>query len=300
MAVAIMQEITIELDGNAPFEYVVVKQNETDSRQIKVTLLQNKQIYTIPSGVTAQIKYYKPDGKLILNNATIASDRKSITVTYTKQMLAAAGTGLGEIVLNSGTSVLRSATYCTKIVPTVYEENGLISDSEFLSLAETIIALNQATDKALNAAVIATAATSNANTATSAANTAADNANTATSNANTATSAANTAKNNADTATGKANTATSNANTATAAAKEATTAANAATEELKATLTTITNATQAANVAAAAAEKASTSATASAKACDGIAVGINSMTDTVDGKTYSLGVHGGIIEATEI
>lgn len=139
-----VQRIQIELDGSAPFEYVVAKAGEKESRIVEVTLLENKKEFTIPAGTTAKIKYYKPDGKFVLNNATISGN--VITVTYTEQMLAVSGTGRGEIVLYNGTAVLRSATYYTKITPTVYKENGLISDNEFLDMAESIIAMNKQTD----------------------------------------------------------------------------------------------------------------------------------------------------------
>lgn len=129
MALQNVQRIQIELDGSAPFEYVVAKAGEKESRIVEVTLLENKKEFTIPAGTTAKIKYYKPDGKFVLNNATINGN--VITVTYTEQMLAVSGTGRGEIVLYNGTAVLRSATYYTKITPTVYKENGLISDNEF-------------------------------------------------------------------------------------------------------------------------------------------------------------------------
>ena len=139
MALQNVQRIQIELDGSAPFEYVVAKAGEKESRIVEVTLLENKKEFTLPAGTTAKIKYYKPDGKFVLNNATISGN--VITVTYTEQMLAVSGTGRGEIVLYNGTAVLRSATYYTKITPTVYKENGLISDNEFLDMAESIIAM---------------------------------------------------------------------------------------------------------------------------------------------------------------
>lgn len=205
MALQNVQRIQIELDGSAPFEYVVAKAGEKESRIVEVTLLENKKEFTIPAGTTAKIKYYKPDGKFVLNNATISGN--VITVTYTEQMLAVSGTGRGEIVLYNGTAVLRSATYYTKITPTVYKENGLISDNEFLDMAESIIAMNQQTDKAINA-------TNSANTAAAAANSAA--------------TAANEAKSNTVTATQNAQAATSEANTKAAAANNAATAANKA------------------------------------------------------------------------
>ena len=91
MALQNVQRIQIELDGSAPFEYVVAKAGEKESRIVEVTLLENKKEFTIPDGTTAKIKYYKPDGKFVLNNATISGN--VITVTYTEQMLAVSGTG---------------------------------------------------------------------------------------------------------------------------------------------------------------------------------------------------------------
>lgn len=219
MALQNVQRIQIELDGSAPFEYVVAKAGEKESRIVEVTLLENKKEFTIPAGTTAKIKYYKPDGKFVLNNATINGN--VITVTYTEQMLAVSGTGRGEIVLYNRTAVLRSATYYTKITPTVYKENGLISDNEFLDMAESIIAMNKQIDKAINATKSAEQAATDANTAAAAGNSAAKAA-------NDAAAAANEAKANTVTATQNAQTATSEANTKAAAANNAAAAANKA------------------------------------------------------------------------
>lgn len=198
MALQNTQRIQIELDGNPPFEYVVVKQGEKGSRIVEVTLLENKTEFEIPSGTTAKIKYYKPDGKKTLNPCTISGN--VIKVEYSEQMLAAAGTGRGEIVLYNGDNVLRSATYYTKIVETVYKENGLISDNEFLDMAESIIKVNQATDKAINAGESAEEAAEEANEAAQAAETATAGAQAATSSANTKAAAANTAAQRAEAA----------------------------------------------------------------------------------------------------
>lgn len=212
----ITQEITVDLDDRSPFEYVVVKQGDKNSRIVAVTLLQNKQVFAIPTGTTARIKYYKPDGNEVLNNCTISGNK--ILVTYTEQMLAASGTGKGEIMLTKDSKELKSATFYTKIVSSVYKEDGFISDKEFLSLASVLNAADQASQAAATNANIAKQAATNADTATAAAQTATKNANTATTNANTATAAANKATAATNKATSDANTAASNANKATEAA----------------------------------------------------------------------------------
>lgn len=279
MALQNTQRIQIELDGNPPFEYVVVKQGEKGSRIVEVTLLENKTEFEIPSGTTAKIKYYKPDGKKTLNPCTISGN--VIKVEYSEQMLAAAGTGRGEIVLYNGDNVLRSATYYTKIVETVYKENGLISDNEFLDMAESIIKVNQATDKAINARESAEEAAEEANAAAQAANNAASSANSKASAANSAATAANEAAQAANSKASAANTAATAANEAAEAAETATAGAQAATSS--------------ANTKAAAANTAAQRAEAAAAACENIADGMNSMADDTTGITYTIGISGGMI-----
>lgn len=279
MALQNVQRIQIELDGSAPFEYVVAKAGEKESRIVEVTLLENKKEFTIPAGTTAKIKYYKPDGKFVLNNATINGN--VITVTYTEQMLAVSGTGRGEIVLYNRTAVLRSATYYTKITPTVYKENGLISDNEFLDMAESIIAMNKQIDKAINATKSAEQAATDANTAAAAANSAAKAGNAAATAANNAAKAGNAAA-------AAGNSAAKAANDAAAAANEAKANTVTATQNAQ-------TATSEANTKAAAANNAAAAANKAAAACENMAKGINSMTDGTTGITYTIGINGGMV-----
>lgn len=291
--ITITQKITIELDGKSPFEYVVMKQGDKGSRILAVSLLQNKQPYEIPTGCTARIKYYKPDGNPVLNDCTLSGNE--ILVTYTEQMLAAAGVGKGEIVLLKNGKELKSATYYTKIVETVYKTEGLTSDKEFLSVATVLNDMDQAAQKATAEAKIAEAAAATATEKAQAAGTAAGKA-------TTAAGAADRAKANADAATKAANEAKTNAEKATEATKaaiknaeEATETANASASGADIAKTNAEKATQSANTAAGDAQKATTAAKAAAAACEGIAAGINTIADTTTGKTYTIGVDAGRI-----
>lgn len=291
--ITITQKITIELDGKSPFEYVVMKQGDKGSRILAVSLLQNKQPYEIPTGCTARIKYYKPDGNPVLNDCTLSGNE--ILVTYTEQMLAAAGVGKGEIVLLKNGKELKSATYYTKIVETVYKTEGLTSDKEFLSVATVLNDMDQAAQKATAEAKIAEAAAATATEKAQAATAAAGKA-------TTAAGAADKAKANADAATKAANEAKTNAEKATEATKaaiknaeEATETANASASGADIAKTNAEKATQSANTAAGDAQKATTAAKAAAAACEGIAAGINTIADTTTGKTYTIGVDAGRI-----
>ena len=245
MAIMNTQSIKVPIDGAPPFGYIIAKQGEISSRQVEVTLLQNDAVYTIPSGVKARVKYYKPDGNKVI-------------VTYTQQMLAAAGTGFAEIQLYNGSSVLVSATYYTKIAESVYTDD-IESTDESTSLTKLIIETEQARDSVQAARTATEKATDNANTATSNANAATSNATNAANAANKAATAANNAASAADTAKKAADEATANTKRETENAKNATSAANGAAGNAN---TATTNANNAANAAKAAAKTAQDAAAA--------------------------------------
>ena len=275
--ITITQKITIELDGKSPFEYVVMKQGDKGSRILAVSLLQNKQPYEIPTGCTARIKYYKPDGNPVLNDCTLSGNE--ILVTYTEQMLAAAGVGKGEIVLLKGGKELKSATYYTKIVETVYKTDGFVSDKEFLSMGTIFNDMDQAAQAATANAKIAETAAANANQAANSANGAASAANSAaekaTSAAGTANSAAAAANQEANSANGaasaansaaeKATSAAGTANSATAAANQATNSANSAASAANSAAETATQEAEKATSAAGRANNAASAATEAAE-----------------------------------
>lgn len=282
--ITITQEITIELDGKSPFEYVVMKQGDKDSRILAVSLLQNKQPYEIPTGCTARIKYYKPDGNPVLNDCTLSGNK--ILVTYTKQMLAASGTGKGEIVLLKDGKELKSATYYTKIVETVYKTDGFVSDKEFLSMGTILNDMDQAAQAAAANAKIAETSAANANRAASAASNAASAANSA---AGKATSAASTANSAAETATTAASTANGAAQTATTAASTANSAAQTATQEAEKATSAAGSANNAASAATEAAKTASANAETAKKATEKATEATTKATEAAETATTATG-----------
>lgn len=250
MSIVNIQNIKVPIDGAPPFEYIIAKQGEISSRQVEVTLLQNNAIYTIPSGATARVNYYKPDGNKVINDCTISNNK--VIVTYTQQMLAAAGTGFAEVQLYKDGSVLISASFYTKIVESVNGAGTITSDSESTSFTKLLVETTQARDSAQAARAATEKATDNANTATS-------NANAATSNATSAANAADKAATTANNAASAADIATTNAKRETENAKNATSAANGAAGNAN---TATTNANNAANTATAAAKTAQDAAKA--------------------------------------
>ena len=303
--ITITQKITIELDGKSPFEYVVMKQGDKGSRILAVSLLQNKQPYEIPTGCTARIKYYKPDGNPVLNDCTLSGNE--ILVTYTEQMLAAAGVGKGEIVLLKGGKELKSATYYTKIAETVYKTDGFVSDKEFLSMGTIFNDMDQAAQAATANAKIAETAAANANQAANSANGAASAANSAaekaTSAAGTANSAAAAANQAANSANGAASAGNSAAEKATEAATKATEAAGAATTaagNANSAITKANEATTAANTAAQKATEQTTAAKAATEAAQTVADNVSGIIDEKILEAFFGSMRNGKIYQTEL
>ena len=303
--ITITQKITIELDGKSPFEYVVMKQGDKGSRILAVSLLQNKQPYEIPTGCTARIKYYKPDGNPVLNDCTLSGNE--ILVTYTEQMLAAAGVGKGEIVLLKGGKELKSATYYTKIVETVYKTDGFVSDKEFLSMGTIFNDMDQAAQAATANAKIAETAAANANqaansanSAASAANSAAGKATSATGTANSAAAAANQAANSAAGAASAANSAAEKATSAATKATEAAGAATTAAGNANSAVTKANEATTATNTAAQKATEQTTAAKAATEAAQKVADNVSGIIDEKILEAFFGSMRNGKIYQTEL
>lgn len=161
MAIINVQSLKVPIDAAPPFEYVVAKQGDILSRKVEITLTENNVEYEIPSGTKARVNYYKPDGNKVVNNCDIVNNK--VIMTYTQQMLAAAGTGFSEIQLYNDESVLISATFYTKIAESA--NCDIKSADESTSLEQLIIETEQARDSTQAAIAAAETATNNANTA---------------------------------------------------------------------------------------------------------------------------------------
>lgn len=290
-----IQRITVEVDGETPFEYIIAKQGEANSRIVEVELMEKSVAYMIPEGVKAMVKYRKPDGKKVLNDCTYSGN--IVTVTYTEQMLAAYGTGKGEIMLVKGTEIIKSATFYTKIVETVYKENGLISDNEFTSLAGTLIEVNQTLEKIDNAVTGAETALYEAGELKEQCKTATENADMVAETCNMAkeemleacgeaVEQANTATINATAAMNNANTAAETCNTAKEEMREA---CGEAVEQANTATTNATAATENASRAAETCNEATANATTAAEEANQAAEACN---DIIDGLTPRIGEDG--------
>lgn len=187
----ILQSITLDFARSTMPVTVFAKQYDKDTRKIEITPLNNGAPYSLESGVTARLQMTKNDGTTVINNASISSNK--ITVTLTAQTLTAAGTAVAEIGLYKGATLLSSQTFYIDVQKGAYDEDAPESSDEYNALVEALNAAETATAEAGAATTAANAATAAANAAAGRAENAVETANTAIANANTAVANANAA-----------------------------------------------------------------------------------------------------------
>ena len=234
-----VQKVTLDFN-NPNIKTLRFHQYDKDARKIVITFTNLGQTVPIDASTTeARIKWLKPDGYPVFNDAIINTDG-TVTVICTEQMLIADGIGHAEIMLleKSSEKVLHSMPVKAVIQKSVYCHCKLTSTAEFDALVHILLKIREAEriiekfpewEAAENARKQAELAREQAekerekNTAIAIANanTAADNTNNAAIKANTATIIANNAANNANNAAINADDAANNAIQATQDANNA-------------------------------------------------------------------------------
>lgn len=133
------QNITLDLHTQSYFSCMVyAKQGDDATRQIRVTLTESGQPYTIPDGVSASFRCLKPDGTCCESPALI-DEEKAITVVLTEQILAVPGAISADICLEDGEGdTLSTASFVIRVEPVPF---GIEVESinEFLELRAIVV-----------------------------------------------------------------------------------------------------------------------------------------------------------------
>lgn len=139
MVLGNIQELNV--DCNSPTEYksITIKQHDVGSRMLKITLFDNGEIYTIPSGCTATIQGTNFQGGLIDELALVVDNQ--VVYLATEPFTSVAGISKCEVVLNNVTlgEVFRSTTFPITIDKSAVAE-GAVTNNGAVSALDAIIA----------------------------------------------------------------------------------------------------------------------------------------------------------------
>lgn len=210
----IIKDITVDVARKNLFQAIVAKQNDSNSRFLKVTLCNEGVKIDVPPTATVMINAERADDTAATYMGVV-NDDGTVTVPLTSWMLALDDVVRCSISVIVDEQKLTSTSFSIEVEAAEISDTDIIDDRNYdvlirliSDVSEVKLECESATDNAIAATSAARRATENAITATTAANEATENANTATTSANEATKdandaavAANTAKNGADGAT---------------------------------------------------------------------------------------------------
>lgn len=182
----ITKEIVVDVAKKNLFQAIVAKQNDNNSRFLKVTLCNEGVKIEIPSSATAIINAERADSSSKAFAGTVNADG-TVTVPLTNWML-----GLDDVVrcsisvIGSDEQKLTSTSFSIDVEAAEYEGSDITEDENYDILITLIsdvsdakLACETATTAANSATELAQAATTSANNAATTATNAANNATTA-------------------------------------------------------------------------------------------------------------------------
>ena len=109
-----LQELTLDINTNTAYSTIGAKQGDNRSRVILIHLTNEGEDVEIASGAQAYFRFKKPDGKVVVNTASIVDN--AIRVVLTSQNLAVAGRGYGDIVLQDGEGNISTVSFILIII----------------------------------------------------------------------------------------------------------------------------------------------------------------------------------------
>ena len=132
------QNINMDLIPGGNTKVIHVSQYDHESRTYKITLTHNnKNDFTIPEGVTVEVRGTKPSGKSFVYPCTFEGN--VVTLVIKDQMTAEHGTVKAELVLVKGTTRLGAGNFEIIVEKASFTPDNIISSDTFDSLVEDAV-----------------------------------------------------------------------------------------------------------------------------------------------------------------
>jgi hypothetical protein len=175
----IIREISVDVARENTFSAIVAKQNDSNSRFLKVTLKNEGEPLEIASSSIATINALREDGTAEAFLGTVNEDG-TVTVPLSNWMLALDGTVKCDVtIVDTDSRKLTTTMFTLSVEESAYEGTDVSDDPNYDLLIALLADCATTKENCDNATTAATAATAQAETATESANSAAEAANNA-------------------------------------------------------------------------------------------------------------------------
>ena len=117
------QNITLDLNTNTSYIIVGAKQGDS-GRTITATILQNGNLFSIPSTATAFYRIHKSSGEGVWAGATLYSSESKVVIPLTSYDLSETGRNFADImIINNNETIISTVTFIidVKEVPNMIE-----------------------------------------------------------------------------------------------------------------------------------------------------------------------------------
>ena len=133
----INQNLKIDLIPGGGPKIIRVSQYDHDTRHIIISLKNNKVDYSVPDGVTVQVRGTKPSGKGFLYTCPV--NDSTVTVIVKDQMTTESGLVRCELVLINGNAILGSGNFILDVEKASFDPGTVTSSDTFDSLVEDAV-----------------------------------------------------------------------------------------------------------------------------------------------------------------
>lgn len=126
----VISSINVDLTRLTPAPIAYAKQGDANTRYIAVSLFDDGEPYTIPSGMAAAFRLAKPDGTFCFydnenGEAAVTTSGNVATILLAEQALTAAGKGYAEVNLYDANGKLTSFTFILDIQASVLPDDAI-------------------------------------------------------------------------------------------------------------------------------------------------------------------------------
>ena len=131
-----LYQITLDVQRIGVQATVNAKQNDTESRTVKIALTERGRPFTVPESAIAVLYAKKPDGTVLFNSCIKRGG--FLYYTMTTQTVTAVGEVLAELKILDGDEVLYSPRFKIRVESALVPDSTIESTDEYTALTEAI------------------------------------------------------------------------------------------------------------------------------------------------------------------
>ncbi len=132
----LVQDVKLQMSASEPEILLSAKQYDRSARYISVTLYDGETAFSLPAGINAQIRATKPDGKIVVADCTVESNK--IIAELSAQMLTVVGRVRADIVMTLSGSTVSTAAFFVDVYAAGTTDDAIESTDDVRDVYERL------------------------------------------------------------------------------------------------------------------------------------------------------------------